>query len=184
MPPRMIHAPFATVIPSPRRGRMRAACMAAALAIVAAGAQARPARDDEAFYQRAATCAAALEVDQLGLVARARSGEPGLRPRIVRITQAGFAYVGTAYKRGLRDPRADDMLKAARVEQKGWDTARHAKVAGECLAEGEALYNDASSIEQWLVTNKVNKRVDRFLNSPNPPARMPTPPASQSASSR
>ena len=179
----MIHASSASPVPSPRRGCPRAVLAAAALAITAAGARAQPA-DDEAFYQRAATCAAALEVDQLALVARARSGEPDLRPRIVRITQAGFAYVGTAYKRGLRDPRADEMLKAARVEQKGWDAGRHAKVAGECLAEGEALYNDASSIEQWLVTNKVNKRVDRFLKSASPPAHAPAPPASQSLSSR
>jgi hypothetical protein len=160
--------------------------VAAALAIVAAGARAQPA-GDEAFYERAATCAAALEVDQLALVARARAGEPDLRPRIVHITQAGFAYVGTAYKRGLRDPRADDMLKAARAEQKGWDAARHAKVAAECLAEGESLYNGASSIEQWLVTNKVNKRVDRFLNSAPAAPHASAPPAStglQSASSR
>jgi hypothetical protein len=179
----MPHLPSAVPVPSPRRGRACATIAGAVLAVLAAGARAQPA-DDEAFYQRAATCAAALEVDQLALVARARAGEPDLRPRIVHLTQAGFAYVGTAYKRGLRDPRADEMLKAARAEQKGWDAARHAKVAAECLAEGDALYQGASSIEQWLVTNKVNKRVDRFLNSSKPPAHAPAAPASESAASR
>jgi hypothetical protein len=175
------------LLPSaPRRGRAFAAPAAPILFVLLAAAAGvvraddAPPSDDEAFYQRAATCAAAMEVDQLSMARRARAGETELRDRIVRLTEYGFAYVGTAYKRGLRNPRADEMLKTARAEQKGWDAARHAKVASECTAEGEALFNGATSLEQWLVTSKANKRVDRFLNAPAPASA----PASQNAASR
>jgi len=155
----------------------RTAVAAGLLALVAGipahaqGASAAAVADsEEAFYQRAAICAAALEVDQLALVAQARAGATGLRPELLHITELGFAYVGTAYLKGLRDPRGGEMLKAARSEEKGWDAARHAKVAAECRAEGQKTYDDATSMEQWLVRKKASSRVDKFLATVNPPA--------------
>ncbi|MET0383066.1 MAG: hypothetical protein ABW032_06545 [Burkholderiaceae bacterium] len=142
-----------------------ACLLAAAMAIApfATPAQAPQSGDeDEVFYQRAATCAAALEVDQLALVARSLAGATGLRPDMIQVTQLGFTYVGTAYLRGLRNPRADQMLNAARAEQKGWKAARHAQVASECRAEADALYKNATSLEQWMVTKRATSRVDKF----------------------
>lgn len=144
---------------------------ATALALLG-GLAATPARandEDEAFYRRASECAAALQVDQFALVARARSGEKGVRPALFEITKLGFAYVGKAYLKGLRDPRGSNMLKAATVQQKDWPAARHQALVAECRAEAQKLY-DNSGMWKLLVDNKANKRVDRFLSMPPLPA--------------
>ena len=120
---------------------------------------------DEAFYQRASTCAAAMQVDQYALVARARSGDTTVRPALFDITKLGFAYVGEAYLKGLRDPRGADMLKAATAAQEGWPAARHAALVTECRAEAQKVYDNAG-FWKMLVDNKANKRVDRFLSMP------------------
>jgi hypothetical protein len=169
-------APTATLRAGRRSGRLHACSRFAVLAAILCGAgsaaaQGTAAADpDEAFYQRAATCAAAMQVDQLALVARIRAGAPDLRPELLRLTQLGFAYVGTAYLKGLRDPRGDQMLKAAQAEQKSWPAARHAALVSECRVEAEKVYGDASSMEQWFVDKKAGKRVDKFLADSNPAA--------------
>ncbi len=148
----------------------RSLLLAALAATAMAGARAddtpAAATDADAFNRRAAICAAALEVDQLALVARARAGTPGLRPELLRITQLGFTYVGTAYLRGLRNPAGDQMLRAARIEAQSWGAARHAATVGECRTEAEALLKQASSLEQWFVLKRANARVDKFLAVP------------------
>ena len=145
---------------------------ATALALLS-GLIAAPARaddaDDEAFYQRASECAAAMQVDQYALVARARSGEANIRPALYEITRLGFAYVGQAYLKGLRDPRASDMLKAAIAQQKDWPAARHQALVAECRVEAQRVY-DNSGFWKGLVVNRANKRVDRFLSMPPLPA--------------
>jgi len=124
---------------------------------------------DEAFYQRASDCAAALQFDQLALVARARSGEKGLRPALFEVTKLGFAYVGEAYLKGLRDPRGAQMLKASTAAQKDWPAEKHAAMVAQCRAEAQKVYDD-SGMWKMLVDNKANKRVDRFLSMPPLPA--------------
>ena len=124
---------------------------------------------DEAFYHRASECAAAMQFDQFALVARARSGDTTVRPALFEITKLGFAYVGEAYLKGLRDPRGGQMLKAATAEQKDWPAARHAALVSECRAEAQKVYDD-SGMWKMLVDNKANKRVDRFLSMPPLPA--------------
>ena len=89
----------------------------AALAVVIAAPAFASDADDEAFYQRASDCAAAMQFDQLALVARARAGDKTVRPQLFELTRLGFAYVGEAYLKGLRDPRGGDMLKAATAAQ-------------------------------------------------------------------
>jgi hypothetical protein len=125
--------------------------------------------DDEAFYQRASDCAAAMQFDQIALVARARQGEPNLRPALFELTRLGFAYVGEAYLKGLRDPRGSNMLKAATAQQKDWPAARHQALVAECRVEAQKVY-DNSGMWKMLVDNKANKRVDRFLSMPALPA--------------
>ena len=143
-----------------------------ALALLA-GVLATPAAatdsDDEAFYQRASNCAAAMQVDQYALVARARSGDTTVRPALFDLTKLGFAYVGEAYLRGLRDPRGGDMLKAATAAQKDWPAARHTALVAECRVEAQKVYDNAG-MWRMLVDNKANKRVDRFLSMPPLPA--------------
>ena len=136
-------------------------------------AQATPARaadaDDEAFYHRASECVAAMQVDQYALVARARQGDRSVRPALFDITKLGFAYVGEAYLKGLRDPRATNMLKAETAAQKDWPAARHAALVAQCRVEAQKVYDD-SGMWKILVDNKANKRVDRFLSMPPLPA--------------
>jgi hypothetical protein len=149
----------------------RFAVALAAFATLAVGGAARAAGDaNEGFYQRAATCAAAMQFDQLALAAQARAGTPGLRPELLALTRLGFAYVGTAYLKGLRDPRGSDMLKAASAEQKTWPAARHAALVAECRVEAQKVYDDAGGMSQWLVDKKATKRVDRFLSALAPAA--------------
>ena len=156
----------ATQTVDPRRWRAVALALAGcALAGTAAASDA----DNEAFYQRASTCAAAMQFDQFALVARARAGETDLRPQLVELTKLGFAYVGEAYLKGLRDPRGSDMLKAATAEQKNWPAARHAALVAECRAEAQKVYDNAG-LWKWPIDSKANKRVDRFLSMPALPA--------------
>ncbi len=145
----------------------RALVLAATIAAIAGQAQA--ADSDEAFYQRASTCAAAMQFDQLALVQRTLAGEQGLRPQLLDLTKLGFAYVGEAYLKGLRDPRGSDMLKAATAEQKGWQEGKHKALVAQCRVEAQKVYDDAG-MWQWAVDNKARKRVDRFLSMPATPA--------------
>jgi hypothetical protein len=142
-----------------------AAALFASLAMPAAAADA----DDEAFYQRASACAAAMQFDQLALVARARMGDKSVRPALFELTKLGFAYVGEAYLKGLRDPRGTNMLKAETAAQKDWPAARHRALVAECRVEAQRVY-DNSGMWKLLVDNKANKRVDRFLSMPPLPA--------------
>jgi hypothetical protein len=92
-----------------------------------------------------------------------------VRPALFDVTKLGFAYVGEAWLKGLRDPRATNMLKAATAAQKDWPAARHAALVTECRAEAQKVY-DGSGMWKVLVDNKANKRVDRFLSMPPLPA--------------
>ena len=152
-----------------RASRWRRACALALAGCARAGAATASDAEDEAFYQRASTCAAAMQIDQFALVARARAGETDLRPQLVELTKLGFAYVGEAYLKGLRDPRGSDMLKAASAEQKDWPAARHAALVAECRVEARKVYDNAG-LWKWPIDNKANKRVDRFLSMPALPA--------------
>ena len=155
------------MLPAPRF-----ALAATTLALIAAPAAASGA-DDEAFYQRASACAAAMQFDQLALVARARMGDKTVRPALFELTKLGFAYVGEAYLKGLRDPRGTEMLKAETAAQKDWPAARHAALVKQCRVEAQRVYDD-SGLWKMLVDNKANKRVDRFLSMPPLPASSPS----------
>jgi hypothetical protein len=146
----------------------RAVAVALSASLMGGAAMAADA-DDEAFYQRASTCAAAMQVDQFALVARARSGATDVRPELLQITKLGFAYVGQAYLKGLRDPRGSDMLKAAMAEQKNWPAARHSALVAECRVEAQKVYDNAG-FWKWPIDSKAAKRVDRFLSMPALPA--------------
>jgi hypothetical protein len=149
--------------------RWRRAIALALAGCALAGAAVASDDADEAFYQRASTCAAAMQFDQLALVAKARAGATDVRPELLQLTKLGFAYVGQAYLRGLRDPRGSDMLKAATAEQKSWPAARHAALVAECRVEAQKVYDNAG-MWRWPLDNRANKRVDRFLSMPALPA--------------
>jgi hypothetical protein len=145
-----------------RRRSLRAALFTVTAALAGSAAAASGA-DDEAFYQRAASCVAAMQVDQYALVGKARAGATEVRPELLLLTKLGFSYVGEAYLKGLRDPRGADMVKAATAEQKDWPEARHKALVAQCRVEAQKLYDNAG-MWQWAVDNKAKKRVDRFLS--------------------
>jgi hypothetical protein len=118
---------------------------------------------DDVFFHRGATCVAALEIDQQAMVARARAGVIGLRPALVDVTRLGFTYVGSAYLRGLRNPRADDMLAVARREEAARPLEAHVALTAACRAEAQALFDAATPLERWLVSGRAESRVDRYL---------------------
>jgi hypothetical protein len=152
-----------------RGPRWRRACALALAGGVIAGAAAASDAEDEAFYRRASACAAAMQFDQLALDARARAGETNVRPKLLELTKLGFAYVGEAYLKGLRDPRGTEMLKAATAEQRSWPPARHAALVAECRVEAKKVYDNAG-LWKWPIDSKASKRVDRFLSMPALPA--------------
>ncbi|MBP8191951.1 MAG: hypothetical protein KAX73_08990, partial [Aquabacterium sp.] len=77
------------------------------ISVAAAWAQDKPS-PKQAFFIEASDCTAAL---------KARVAERLLQPRsdarnklILSDTELGFTYIGVAYKKGLRNPQADQML--------------------------------------------------------------------------
>ena len=155
-----------------RRGLLIAAL--AALAWSASGL-AGPARaseaeaGDEAFHRRASVCAAVLKRDVLALKDRFLRGETAVRGEIQRLTEQSFTFVGTAYKRGLRNPRADQLLDEAERVQQRQSPALLRGLSVECQAEGAKLLSGANPIERALVRNRARARVDQLLAPP--PAR-------------
>ena len=163
-------SPATATATATRRPRWRRALALALAGCALAGAAAASTdAEDEAFYQRASTCAAAMQFDQLALVAKARAGATDVRPQLLQLTKLGFAYVGEAYLKGLRDPRGSDMLKAATAAQKDWPAARHAALVAECRVEAQKVYDNAG-MWKWPIDSKASKRVDRFLSMPPLPA--------------
>ena len=125
-------------------------------------AQAADAATD-AFYRRASACVAVMKQDVVVLTTRHRAGATAVRPDIQRLTELGFTFVGTAYKRGLRKDQADQMLADAEASQKGQGADTLKKLSTECQAEGARLLAKANVIERALVANRARARVDKLL---------------------
>ena len=136
------------------------ACLAAP-----AGA-ADPSPTTDPFYRRASDCVAVMKGDVVSLKARHQAGVTQLRPQMVRLTELGFTFVGTAYKRGLRKAQADALLADAEKSQKSMSADHLKKLSTECQAEGGRLFARATAIERALVSNRARARVDDLLGPP------------------
>lgn len=119
--------------------------------------------DDEAFYRHAADCVALFKQDALRLEPQARGGDAQARAQMVQLTAWGFGFIGTAYKRGLRNPRADALLAQAETDQKNWPASRRQEQGSACEADARQIFTDASGIERAVVNNRAAARVDRQL---------------------
>ena len=118
---------------------------------------------DEAFFRRASACAAVLKRDVLGMRARFQGGEHQLRAQMLQLTEQSFAFIGTAYKRGLRNPRADQLLDEAEAAQQRQSPAALRRLSSECQAEGGRLMAEANVIERALVRNRARARLQQWL---------------------
>lgn len=134
-----------------------AAAIACALAASCAHAQ-----DSEPTYQHSAECVAALEVEAIEMADQLRAGKTDIEPELVRRVQQGFAFIGVAYKQGLRKEAADKLLKQAEAETQ---TLSHDELVARqtaCQAEGARLLANANVFERAFVAHAAQRRVDRL----------------------
>ena len=115
----------------------------------------------QAFFQEASDCAAAFEARVVERQAQPKSD--ARNQAMLSDTELGFTYVGVAYKKGLRNPEADQMLKAA---EKRWSTLskteQQARLSS-CTTKAQQLLNDVSGFERFIIKNRAKSRVDRLL---------------------
>jgi hypothetical protein len=119
------------------------------------------------FFERSSACVAVMKADLLALTERYQSGEPAVRADIERLTELGFSFVGTAYKRGLRKPLADKLLDEAERVQVLQAPVTLQALSTSCQAEGARLLAEANFLERALVRNRARARVDDLL-APDP----------------
>jgi hypothetical protein len=112
--------------------------------------------------QHAAACVAALESEAIGMAQQFRAGKAEVEPELVSRVQQGFAFVGAAYKQGLRGEEADHLLKAAEKAQEGLPPAELAARQAACRTEGAALLANANVLERAFVTRAAQRRVDKL----------------------
>ena len=135
----------------------RSSCLvAAALLAAALSASADP------TPAHAASCVAALESEAAALAQQFRAGDTGIEPELVRRVQEGFAFIGAAYKQGLRGEEADRMLKDAEKAQESLPPAELAARQAACRGEGSQLLAHANVIERAFVNRAAQRRVDKL----------------------
>lgn len=118
---------------------------------------------DQAFFQRAATCAAVMKQEVVRLSERWQGGERGVKADARRLTELSFTFVGVAYKRGLRGEAADKLLADAERAHAGQPSAALRKLSIDCQAEAGQLLARSNVLERALVRNRAKARVDQLM---------------------
>jgi hypothetical protein len=112
--------------------------------------------------QHSAACVAALESEAEQLADRFRQGHPEIEPVLVERVRQGFAFIGSAWKQGLRDEEADRLLKAAEEAQKSLSPEQLAERQAACRVEGAKLLAEANVLERAFVDHAAQRRVDKL----------------------
>lgn len=115
--------------------------------------------------EHAAACVAALESEAEGMAQEFRQGKVEIEPELVHRVQQGFAFIGAAYKQGVRDEEANRMLKAAEKAQQSLPPKELEARQAACRAEGASLLAKANVIERAFVNHAAQRRVDRLKHS-------------------
>lgn len=123
---------------------------------------AEPATPEDPMFARSATCVAALKARAEPLAQRVRHGDAAAEGPLTPIVQASFAFIATAYKHGLRQPQADEMLQRAEQAQSGLPPEALAKLQDGCQTEGDRLLAEATGLERMLVGVAVRKRIAKL----------------------
>lgn len=113
------------------------------------------------FFVEASDCTAALKARVVERMNQPRS--PARDQAVLGDTELGFVFIGVAYKKGLRNPEADQMLVAA--EQR-WTHLRRSdqlRRQTQCTTQAQQLMRDISGLERFIVKNRAQARVDRLL---------------------
>lgn len=111
--------------------------------------------------QEASDCAAAFEGRILQRRTEARTD--ARNQAILRDAELGFTFVAVAYKQGLRNPEADQMLKASEKRWAALPEAERRKRLTQCATWAQQLFDDLNGFEGYLVRNRAQARVDRLL---------------------
>jgi hypothetical protein len=112
--------------------------------------------------EHAAACVAALESQAEEMAERFRQGHPELEPALIELAQQGFAFIGTAWKQGLREAEANRLLKAAEESQKSLSPHELAERQSACRKEGATLLARANIVERAFVQRAAQRRVDKL----------------------
>jgi hypothetical protein len=146
----------------------RTAFASAALTLLAAGAAAQPVADPTP--QHSADCVAALEVEAKAMAEEMQHGKPEVEPELVRRLQEGFAFIGVAYKQGLRKEEADKLLKSSEEAVKALPPAELSARQHACRLEGARLLQSANFLERAFVAHAAQKRVDKYKQPKSAPS--------------
>lgn len=119
---------------------------------------------DQAYYRRVSACTAVLKQEVLAVKPRAQGGEGAARELLQKLTEQSFALVGTAYKRGLRNPLADQLLAEAEQQLRRQSPSAQRQQLQDCQAEGARTLSAANAIERALVRNRARARVEQLLS--------------------
>lgn len=143
--------------------RLAGAALCSVLAVSAvakpAPAQAPP---PNAGFDHTAACVAAMKHQAAALGERYRAGDDAVRPELMSLTEAGFAFIGAAYEAGLRKDDADRRLAQAEQDQKAMPEAELAERSEACRREGAAILEQSNAFERALVRNAARMRVKRL----------------------
>lgn len=112
--------------------------------------------------EHAALCVAALQSEAEGLAQQFRDGKVEIEPQLVRRVEQGFAFIGSAYKRGVRNEEANRLLKAAQEAQQGLPAPELAARQAACRIEGAELLAKANALERAFVSQAAQRRVDKL----------------------
>ena len=130
---------------------------ASAILAIACTAGAAPASSPHA-----AACVAALKAEE-GSLAETLKGGGAVESELLKVVRSGIAIIGTQYFAGLRESEARELLKAAEQDFETLPRAAASARQAECLREGHALYEHASSLERSLITTAAQRRIKRLL---------------------
>lgn len=111
---------------------------------------------------QSAYCVAALKARAEPLAERVRRGETAVEAQLLPIVTASFAFIGSAYKQGIREREADELMRQAEKQQATLPPAELTKIQDGCQVQGERLFSDANYFEQWFVARAARMRIERL----------------------
>ncbi|MEJ5895681.1 hypothetical protein WIT60_02335 [Aquabacterium sp. G14] len=151
-------------------GRVGLAVLGLMVGLVVVGpARAALPSADAVFFQEASECTAGFKARVVQHLKQAPSETRN--QAILKDTEHGFVFIGVAYKKGLRNPEADQMLKAAEGRWSQLSTAQQASRLNRCTQQADQLMAEVSGLERFLVRNRAQARVDKLLAKEQRPAK-------------
>jgi len=112
--------------------------------------------------KQAAYCVAALKSRAEPLAERVRRGDNAAETQLFPIVTASFAFVGSAYKQGVRKPEADTLVEQAQAAQAKLPRSELGKVQDGCQAQGTQIYANANFFEQQFVGHAARNRIAKL----------------------